>query len=151
MINCARRADAGHARIHDDLDDDATAFQLQQVVADAQAHNRKSSAMLRSRRDLNCYPERPKVRAQFPDSEFMARDQNEDFIDGYGFRRTLSACQHPLYPGAEPDRTTRCTWPASDPDRRCSDPSNAGTASSSWRTADTMATDHVPVRRPCST
>jgi methyltransferase-like protein/2-polyprenyl-3-methyl-5-hydroxy-6-metoxy-1,4-benzoquinol methylase len=76
---------------HDDLDEVATAFLLHQVVDHAKTHGLQylcDAAF--SRRDLNRMPEGArKVLAQFPDTEFMARDQYQDFIEGYGFRSTL--------------------------------------------------------------
>ena len=132
---------------HDDLDDDATAFLLQQVVAHAQAHNLQYLCDASfSRRDLNRYPEAArKVLAQFPDSEFMARDQYQDFIDGYGFRRTLLCHANiPLTRGLEPDCITRLYLASSaTPIADAFDPSNAGTAEFKLENGYTMATDHV--------
>jgi SAM-dependent methyltransferase len=76
---------------HDDLDQNATAFLLHQVVAHAEAHGLQylSDASF-SRRDLNRLPEGArKLLAQFPDEEFLMRDQYQDFIEGFGFRSTL--------------------------------------------------------------
>jgi len=77
--------------IHDDLDQGATAFLLHQVVEDAGRHGLQylSDANF-SRRHLAGYTEEVRGALQrFPESEFMARDQYQDFIDGYGFRSTL--------------------------------------------------------------
>jgi methyltransferase-like protein/ubiquinone/menaquinone biosynthesis C-methylase UbiE len=76
---------------HDDLDEGATAFLLHQVVEDAgrQGLQYLSDADF-SRRYLAGYSEEVRTVLQsFPESEFMARDQYQDFIDGNGFRRTL--------------------------------------------------------------
>jgi len=76
---------------HDDLNEIATAFLLHQVVEEAGRHGLQylSDADF-SRRHLAGYPEEVRATLQrFPESEFMARDQYQDFIDGNGFRRTL--------------------------------------------------------------
>ncbi|UFX42724.1 class I SAM-dependent methyltransferase [Bradyrhizobium sp. 41S5] len=76
---------------HDDLDQGATAFLLHEVVEDAGRHGLQylSDADF-SRRNLAGYTEEVRATLQrFPESEFMARDQYQDFIDGNGFRRTL--------------------------------------------------------------
>jgi len=76
---------------HDDLNVGSTPFLLHQVVADAQQHGLQylCDASL-SRRDLSKYSGAAReVLERFPDDEFMARDQFQDFIDGHGFRRTL--------------------------------------------------------------
>ncbi len=76
---------------HDDLNEIATAFLLHQVVEDAAPHGLQylSDADF-SRRSIATYSEEVRATLQrFPDSEFMARDQYQDFIDGNGFRRTL--------------------------------------------------------------
>jgi methyltransferase-like protein len=76
---------------HDDLDQGATAFLLHEVVEDAGRHGLQylSDADF-SRRYLAGYAEEVRSTLQrFPESEFMARDQYQDFIDGNGFRRTL--------------------------------------------------------------
>jgi methyltransferase-like protein/trans-aconitate methyltransferase len=76
---------------HDDLDEGATAFLLHEVVADAGRHGLQylSDADF-SRRYLAHYSDEVRATLQrFPTSEFMARDQYQDFIDGSGFRRTL--------------------------------------------------------------
>jgi SAM-dependent methyltransferase len=76
---------------HDDLAAESTPFLLHKVVADANAHGLQylSDAVF-SRRDLSRYPEGVRTAlAQFPDKAFLARDQYQDFIDGFGFRRTL--------------------------------------------------------------
>lgn len=76
---------------HDDLDDGAEAFLLHEVVEHAGSYGLQylSDADF-SRRNLAGYSEEVRATLQrFPDSEFMARDQYQDFIDGNGFRRTL--------------------------------------------------------------
>lgn len=76
---------------HDDLNEGSRAFLLHEVVADAKRHGLQylCDASL-SRRDLAKYPESVReVLERFPDEEFLARDQFQDFIDGHGFRRTL--------------------------------------------------------------
>jgi SAM-dependent methyltransferase len=76
---------------HDDLDEGAQAFLLSQFVADAEQHGLQylSDANF-ARRDIVKYPEAVRaVLAGFPDDEFLARDQIQDFLDGHGFRTTL--------------------------------------------------------------
>jgi methyltransferase-like protein len=131
---------------YDDLDQNGTAFLLHQVVDHAQAHGLQYLCDATfSRRDLNRHPEGARnVLAQFPDSEFMARDQYQDFIDGYGFRRTL-LCRADvrLNRAVEPNYVTRfhlaCSAaPASDP----FDPSDTGAAEFKLDDGYTMVTDH---------
>jgi cyclopropane fatty-acyl-phospholipid synthase-like methyltransferase/methyltransferase-like protein len=76
---------------HDDLNEIAEAFLLHRVVEQAGRHGLQylSDAEF-SRRNLAGYPEEVRAALQrFPDDEFMARDQYQDFVDGHGFRRTL--------------------------------------------------------------
>jgi SAM-dependent methyltransferase len=76
---------------HDDLNASAEAFLLHEVVAHASSHGLQylSDAVF-SRRYLARYSDEVRATLQgFPDSEFMSRDQYQDFIDGHGFRRTL--------------------------------------------------------------
>jgi len=76
---------------HDDLNEITEAFLLHQVVEQARQQGLQylSDAVF-SRRNIAKYPESVRtVLQQFPDEEFMARDQYQDFIDGIGFRRTL--------------------------------------------------------------
>lgn len=76
---------------HDDLNEQAKAFLLHEVVEFAGEHGLQylSDAEF-SRRNLAGYSDDVRaVLQRFPDSEFMARDQYQDFIDGFGFRRTL--------------------------------------------------------------
>jgi SAM-dependent methyltransferase len=76
---------------HDDLNEIAEAFLLHQVVEHAGKHGLQylSDAEF-SRRNLAGYSEDVRAALQrFPDEEFMARDQYQDFVDGHGFRRTL--------------------------------------------------------------
>jgi SAM-dependent methyltransferase len=76
---------------HDDLNEVAEAFLLHRVVEHAGRHGLQylSDAEF-ARRNLAGYPEEIRAALQrFPDDEFMARDQYQDFVDGHGFRRTL--------------------------------------------------------------
>ena len=76
---------------HDDLDEGAEAFLLHEVVEEAgrQGLQYLSDADF-SRRYLAGYSEEVRATLQrFPETEFAARDQYQDFIDGNGFRRTL--------------------------------------------------------------
>jgi SAM-dependent methyltransferase len=76
---------------HDDLNDIAEAFLLHRVVEHAGRHGLQYLCDSEfSRRNLAPYPEEVRaVLQRFPDDEFMARDQYQDFVDGHGFRRTL--------------------------------------------------------------
>ena len=76
---------------HDDLSEIAEPFLLHQVVDHA---GRRGLQYLCDaeffRRNLSRYSEAVRaVLQQFPDNEFMLRDQYHDFVDGCGFRRTL--------------------------------------------------------------
>jgi len=76
---------------HDDLNEIAQAFLLHEVVEQAGRHGLQylSDAEF-SRRNLAGYSDEVRATLQrFPDDEFMARDQYQDFIDGHGFRRSL--------------------------------------------------------------
>jgi methyltransferase-like protein/trans-aconitate methyltransferase len=76
---------------HDDLNEIATAFLLHEVVDEAGKHGLQylSDAEF-SRRNISDYPDQVRATLErFPDSEFVARDQYQDFIDGNGFRRSL--------------------------------------------------------------
>jgi SAM-dependent methyltransferase len=76
---------------HDDLNEIAQAFMLHQVVERAQLHGLQylSDADF-ARGDLNRYPDAVRSVLQgFPNEELVARHQYQDFIDGFGFRRTL--------------------------------------------------------------
>ena len=76
---------------HDDLNETAQAFLLYQVVERAQLHGLQylSDADF-ARSDLDRYPDGVRSVLQgFPSEELVARDQYQDFIDGFGFRRTL--------------------------------------------------------------
>jgi hypothetical protein len=76
---------------HDDLNEIAQAFLLHQVVERAQAHGLQylSDADV-ARSGLDRYPDAVRsVLQSFPSDELVARDQYQDFIDGFGFRRTL--------------------------------------------------------------
>ena len=76
---------------HDDLNEIAEAFLLHQVVERAQLQGLQylSDADF-ARGNLDRYPNEVRaVLEGFPSEELLARDQYQDFIDGYGFRRTL--------------------------------------------------------------
>jgi methyltransferase-like protein/trans-aconitate methyltransferase len=76
---------------HDDLSDENTAFTLSEVVAAAERHGLQylSDATFH-RADLQRLPEPArKLLEQFPESEFVAREQYQDFIEGHSFRRSL--------------------------------------------------------------
>jgi SAM-dependent methyltransferase len=76
---------------HDDLNESAQAFLLYQVVARAQAHGLQylSDADF-ARGNVDRYADECRsVLQSFPDDEMVARNQYQDFIDGFGFRRTL--------------------------------------------------------------
>ncbi|WP_454647643.1 methyltransferase regulatory domain-containing protein [Bradyrhizobium liaoningense] len=76
---------------HDDLDDDATAFLLHEVAEEAARHGLQYLGDSHfARRYLAGHSEEVRATLQrFPENEFMARDQYQDFVDGNGFRRTL--------------------------------------------------------------
>jgi SAM-dependent methyltransferase len=131
---------------HDDLDESATAFLLHQVVAHAETHGLQylSDATF-SRRDLNRHPEGVReLLAQFPDEEFLTRDQYQDFIDGYGFRSTL-LCRA----GIQLNRTLDCNCitrfhlaSSAVPVTEAFDPDEAGAAEFKLDNGATIATDH---------
>ena len=76
---------------HDDLNEIAQAFLLHQVVERAQTVGLQylGDASF-ARGDVGRYPDNVRAVLQsFPGEERVARDQYQDFIDGYGFRRTL--------------------------------------------------------------
>jgi methyltransferase-like protein/trans-aconitate methyltransferase len=96
---------------HDDLNDIAQAFLLYQVVERAQLHGLQylSDADF-ARSDLDRYPDGVRSVLQgFPNEELVARDQYQDFIDGFGFRRTL-LCHDNVKLGrtVPPDFVRRC-------------------------------------------
>jgi SAM-dependent methyltransferase len=76
---------------HDDLNEIAQAFLLHQVAERAQSHGLQYlSDTDFARGCLNRYPDGVRaVLEGFPGEEMAARDQYQDFIDGFGFRRTL--------------------------------------------------------------
>lgn len=81
---------------HDDLNEIAQAFLLHQVVERAQSHGLQylSDADF-ARGCINRYPDGVRSVLQgFPNEERVARDQYQDFIDGFGFRRTLLCHDH---------------------------------------------------------
>src|SRR5262245_1262894 len=94
---------------HDDLLEITKPFLLHQVVEKAQAHGLQylSDAVL-ARRDLGHHSEQiRRVLESFPEDEFLARDQYQDFVDGHGFRRTLLChADVPLNRRLEPDCIT---------------------------------------------
>jgi SAM-dependent methyltransferase len=131
---------------HDDLNEGSTAFLLHRVVADAQRHGLQylCDASV-SRRDLSKYPDQVReVLERFPDDEFMARDQFQDFFDGHGFRRTL-LCHRDikLERRPAPDHLARFHLAGSarpvDPEM---DPAAAGAAEFKTDTGESLATDH---------
>jgi methyltransferase-like protein len=77
--------------LHDDLNEIAQAFLLSQVVERAQAFGLQylSDADF-ARSSVERYPDGVRsVLESFPDDELLSRNQYQDFIDGFGFRRTL--------------------------------------------------------------
>jgi SAM-dependent methyltransferase len=108
FVSDAARADTTHGAIlreqneriskmadefffHDDLNEIAQAFLLYQVAERAQQHGLQylSDADF-ARGNVERYPDGVRaVLESFPDNEFIARNQYQDFIDGFGFRRTL--------------------------------------------------------------
>ena len=96
---------------HDDLNEIAEAFLLYQVVERAQLYGLQylSDADF-ARSNLDRYPDKVgSVLKAFPEEEFLERDQYQDFIDGYGFRRTL-LCNDKvmLQRTVSPDFVRRC-------------------------------------------
>lgn len=76
---------------HDDLNEIARAFLLHELVEEAGKHGLQylSDAEF-SRRNLADYPDQVRATLErFPETEFVAREQYQDFIDGNGFRRSL--------------------------------------------------------------
>jgi methyltransferase-like protein/2-polyprenyl-3-methyl-5-hydroxy-6-metoxy-1,4-benzoquinol methylase len=76
---------------HDDLNEMARAFLLHELVDEAGRHGLQylSDAEF-SRRNLADYPDQVRATLErFPETEFVAREQYQDFIDGNGFRRSL--------------------------------------------------------------
>jgi methyltransferase-like protein/protein-L-isoaspartate O-methyltransferase len=76
---------------HDDLNEMATAFLLHELVDEAGKHGLQylSDADF-SRRNIADYPDQVRATLErFPETEFVAREQYQDFIDGNGFRRSL--------------------------------------------------------------
>jgi methyltransferase-like protein/protein-L-isoaspartate O-methyltransferase len=76
---------------HDDLNEVATAFLLHDLVDEAGKHGLQylSDAEF-SRRNIADYPDQVRATLErFPETEFVAREQYQDFIDGNGFRRSL--------------------------------------------------------------
>jgi SAM-dependent methyltransferase len=76
---------------HDDLNEIAQAFHLYQVVERAKLHGLQylSDADF-ARGNVDRYSDGVRAVLQsFPEDELVARNQYQDFIDGFGFRRTL--------------------------------------------------------------
>ena len=131
---------------HDDLEVNSTPFLLHQVVAAAQGHGLQylCDATI-SRRDLNAYPmEAQRVLAGFPASEFMARDQYQDFIDGHGFRHTLLCrADVKLDRTFDVNRIKRFYLAAAlTPVKGDLNPADAGIAEFKTEKGDTLTTDH---------
>ena len=132
---------------HDDLLEITTPFLLHEVASQAERHGLQylSDAFL-SRRDLRAYPEKTRaILASFPDSEFMARDQYQDFIDGHGFRRTL-LCHTgvKLNRKVDPDCVVRFHLASSAaPMVGEIDPAAAGAVEFKTEHDHTLATDHL--------
>src|SRR6185312_10309608 len=96
---------------HDDLNEIAQAFLLHQVVERAQLHGLQYlSDTDFARGCLNRYPDAVRsVLAGFPNEEIVARDQYQDFIDGFGFRRSLLCHGNvALQRALSPDFMRRC-------------------------------------------
>jgi SAM-dependent methyltransferase len=76
---------------HDDLSDENTPFLLSEVVAAAERHGLQYLAdATYFRADLKHMSEPARALLErFPESEVVARDQYQDFIEGHSFRRTL--------------------------------------------------------------
>ncbi len=132
---------------HDDLNAASTPFLLHQVVADAQRHGLQylCDASL-ERSDLSRYAEVVKdVLERFPEDEFLARDQFQDFIDGHGFRRTLLChgnikLARKLEPQCLESFHLTCSTAATD---AAMDPNTAGVTEFKIRTGEVLATDHA--------
>jgi methyltransferase-like protein/ubiquinone/menaquinone biosynthesis C-methylase UbiE len=76
---------------HDDLNEIAEAFLLYQVAERAQKHGLQYLGDADfARSNTERYQDNVRsVLQSFPDEELVARSQYQDFIDGFGFRRTL--------------------------------------------------------------
>ena len=76
---------------HDDLSRENTAFLLAEVVAAAERHGLQylSDTTLSLSDPQHLSEPARKFLERFPASEFIAREQYRDFIDGTGFRRSL--------------------------------------------------------------
>jgi SAM-dependent methyltransferase len=96
---------------HDDLNESAQAFLLYQVVERAESHGLQylSDADF-ARGVLDRYPDAVRsVLEGFPNEEIVARNQYQDFIDGFGFRRTLLCHDNVvLQRTVSPDFVRRC-------------------------------------------
>lgn len=131
---------------HDDLNEGSTAFLLHTFVAAARSHGLQylSDSTL-SRRDLSTFDDPVKeVLQQFPDKEFLARDQIQDFILGHGFRRTLLcrgdvALQRSLPPEMLAGFHLECSARPDDP---AMDPNAPEEANFKLQGGEAMATNH---------
>jgi SAM-dependent methyltransferase len=130
---------------HDDLDAGSTAFLLHEVVATARIHHLQYLCDAKmSRRDLSHYSDAvKKVLGQFPDNEFMERDQYQDFIDGHGFRRTL-LCRSDIRLNRSPDANSMKSFCFASSAKPVGDITlrDASTAEFKTPKGDTLATPH---------
>ena len=131
---------------HDDLNEGAVPFLLHQFVTDAQAHGLQYLCDANfSRRNIAKYPESVRtVLAGFPDDEFVARDQIQDFLDGHGFRTTL-LCRGDikLQRVLTPDCVARYFISGScQPVDPAMDPDAAGRVEFKTESGDMLETDH---------
>lgn len=131
---------------HDDLNEGATAFLLHKFVEDAATHGLQYLCDANfPRRDLAKYPDAVRdVLAGFPDNEFVARDQFQDFIDGHGFRTTLLCrADIKLQRTLDPDCVARYYIAGScRPVDPAMEPNAEGVAEFKTETGDALATDH---------
>jgi SAM-dependent methyltransferase len=131
---------------HDDLLEITKPFLLHEVVEKAQGYGLQylSDAVL-SRRDLGHHSEQiRRVLESFPEDEFLARDQYQDFVDGHGFRRTLLChADVPLNRRLEPDCIAGFHLASSAaPVSGDSDPTSGETAEFNTERGHKLATDH---------
>jgi hypothetical protein len=137
---------------HDDLNEAAQAFLLYQVVERAQLHGLQylSDADF-ARSGLDRYPDGVRSVLQgFPNEELVARHQYQDFIDGFGFRRT-SLCQDDvmLRRTVPPDFMRRCYFTsASSPLEGKSDPTDGSELQFETRDKSIFGTRMGSSRRP---
>jgi SAM-dependent methyltransferase len=135
---------------HDDLNEAAQAFLLYQVVERAQLHGLQylSDADF-ARSDLDRYPDGVRSVLQgFPNEELVARHQYQDFIDGFGFRRTL-LCHDDvmLRRTVPPDFMRRCYFTsASSPLEGKSNPTDGSELQFGTRDKSIFGTSHGVVK-----